>query len=117
MAGAPTGNTNGAKGKIWRDALRKALARYENKELKIKRGQALEGIAMNVVRQAIESGCRDAYQEIANRLDGKPHQSMDISAEVGVVQTVINAQPELETSEWQKKHGLSGDRSPDLKPH
>ena len=75
--GGQIGNTNGAKGKTWRDALDKALKQYVSKEAGIARGQALFRIATNVVVQALD-GNSNAIQEIGNRMDGKPHQSMDI---------------------------------------
>ncbi len=76
-SGAQPGNRNSAKGKVWRDALDKAIKQYTNKDAGIKRGQALFRIATTVVEQAI-AGNKDAIQEIGNRLDGRPHQSMDI---------------------------------------
>ena len=75
-AGAPFGNNNPGKNKPWRDALNVALARYEKGD--VKKGQALRTIAFKVVEQAID-GSRDAINEVANRLDGKPHQSMAIA--------------------------------------
>jgi hypothetical protein len=75
--GAQLGNTNGARGKVWRDALDKAVKQYVDKDAGIKRGEALFKIATRVVAQAL-TGNKDAIQELGNRLDGKPHQSMDI---------------------------------------
>ena len=69
--GAPVGNQNARKAKRWQDALVKALARYETTE--VQQGQALERIAMRVVEEAL-GGSKDAWQEIGNRLDGKPAQ-------------------------------------------
>ncbi len=75
--GAQPGNTNGARGKVWRDALDKAVKQYVDKGAGIERGEALFKIATGVVKQAL-TGNKDAIQELGNRLDGKPHQSMDI---------------------------------------
>lgn len=75
MAGAPKGSKNAARGTEWRDAIRKAVAMFESED--VERGQALRKIADVVVIQAL-SGNKDAIQEIGNRLDGKPHQSIDI---------------------------------------
>lgn len=75
MAGAPLGNQNAAKAKRWQDALHKALVRFESLDGKIKAGEALDKIAENVVLMALE-GNRDAWQEIGNRLDGKPAQAI-----------------------------------------
>lgn len=78
--GAPVGNTNGAKAKRWFDALHKALTRYEDPELRIEAGQALDKIAQNVVQKAL-AGDKDAIAEIANRLDGKPAQAVTVSGD------------------------------------
>lgn len=72
---APRGNQNAAKGKEWADALRLALKTYEDKDKKIKRGHALRKIADGVVKNALE-GDKDSWQEIGNRLDGKPAQAL-----------------------------------------
>lgn len=76
-SGAQKGNTNGSRGKEWREAIRKAVMMHEDKGSGIERGKALHEIAITVVKQALE-GEAFAIQEIGNRLDGKPHQSMDI---------------------------------------
>jgi hypothetical protein len=71
--GAPVGNQNAKKAKRWQDALLKALARYESDEQKVKAGEALDKIAERVVSLAL-LGDKDSWQEIGNRLDGKPAQ-------------------------------------------
>lgn len=71
MAGAPKGNQNAAKGREWAEAVRYALANYE--DAKVERGKALKAIAMKLIEKALE-GEKDAIQEIGNRLDGKPAQ-------------------------------------------
>jgi hypothetical protein len=59
--------------KIWADAVRRAvLRRLENEEGK---PQKIERLADNLVEWALE-GKMDAVIEIANRLDGRPHQSV-----------------------------------------
>ena len=78
---APRGNKNAAKGKRWEGALTKALARYSDDA--VKAGQALDSIALVVVKQALE-GDREAIAEIANRLDGKPQQAVQLDGELGV---------------------------------
>jgi len=74
-SGAPKGNNNAGKNKPWRDALNIALARYQKGD--VKKGMALRRIAEKVVEEAL-GGNLTAYQEIANRLDGKPHQSVGL---------------------------------------
>lgn len=78
--GAPVGNTNNRKNKPWADALRRALARYEDAD--VKTGEALNHIASQYVRSAV-NGDKEAIQELANRLDGKPAQSVAIDEESG----------------------------------
>lgn len=81
MAGAPKGNNNGAKGKIFFDALHRALKTYEDKKRKIKRGEALDRIARQLVTETLD-GSGWAMQELINRLDGRAHQSIDVSGAI-----------------------------------
>lgn len=74
MAGAPKGNQNAAKGRMFKDALRKAL-----KEDGVDR---LPLIAQTLVEKAID-GEQWAVQEVANRLDGKPAQEVAVTGEDG----------------------------------
>lgn len=90
MAGAPKGNRNARKSKDWESALRRALAQYEDRASNISPGEALRKIADNVVKLAL-AGSKDAINEIACRLDGKPtehiqgeilhHHTSDLSDE------------------------------------
>ena len=68
---APVGNRNAARAAEWRHALRRALRRYEASG--VKRGQALEEIAVKLIELAL-AGDIAAIREIGNRLDGKPVQ-------------------------------------------
>jgi hypothetical protein len=77
--GAPEGNQNAAKGKVWNDQLRKAIAQNPHK-----------------VRAAVEQlldlaadGEAWAIKELADRLDGKPMQSTDITSSDGTVVSAI----------------------------
>jgi hypothetical protein len=69
--GAPTGNTNAANAKRWKNAIEYALEKYSSS--KVKQGQALRAIAHKLVENAID-GDKDAWMEIGNRLDGKVSQ-------------------------------------------
>ena len=64
---APKGNRNAAKGKEWEHALRHALSKRRN---------ALFEIADKVVEQAA-AGDQWAINHVAERLDGKPKQTID----------------------------------------
>ena len=102
--GAPAGNRNGAKGRAWRDALGWALRKYEANG--VKPGFALRKIALNVVERAI-NGDKDCWQEIGNRLDGKPTQG--IEAENGDVIVLIKRQVVDDSPEF-----IEGETVPEL---
>lgn len=63
--GAPVGNRNAVKAKVWEQAIARAC-----------RPKDLQEIAETVV-QAAKDGQQWAVQEIGNRLDGKPVQPME----------------------------------------
>lgn len=85
--GAQKGNKNAAKNKNWEAALRRVLATFELKneagETTVARGEALRKIAEQCVMQAI-AGDKDARAEIANRLDGKPKEHVQIDQTIDV---------------------------------
>jgi ribosomal protein L17 len=87
---APKGNKNASKTKDWEHTLRRVLTSFELKgedaESTIKRGEALRKIAERCVMQAL-AGDKDARQEIANRLDGKPSEHVQIDQTVEHVVT------------------------------
>jgi hypothetical protein len=96
--GAPVGNQNAAKAKRWQDALHKALARFQTEDGKVKAGEALDKIAEMVVLKAL-AGDKDSIAEIGNRLDGKPHQSVQLDGDgeggpVNLSLAVAYAQPD-----------------------
>lgn len=66
---APKGNKNAARGFQFRDALEKAM--------KQDRPQALRKLAVELLDQAV-AGNMDAIKEVANRLDGRPGQRVEI---------------------------------------
>ena len=71
QSGNPGGRQKGEK--IWRDALRRAIARREDDD-----PQALEKLADKLVSMASE-GDIAALRELADRLDGKPKQQTEIT--------------------------------------
>jgi len=84
--GAPKGNQNASKHRRWKQALERSLARLgdqiEGETLEVERAihRGLGHIADQVVQQACE-GQKDAWMEIANRMDGKPIQSLGFDAD------------------------------------
>lgn len=78
--GAPVGNQNARKYGRWKRALDVALAEYEDTGLGIVKGGALEAMAKQCVKDAFNADPlvrKDARTEIANRLDGKPKETID----------------------------------------
>lgn len=65
------GNKNAAKAKRWKAALERALATEGGGTV----DAGLDKIAIKRVHQAF-AGDRDAIEDIANRLDGKPAQAI-----------------------------------------
>jgi len=72
MAGAPIGNRNAQKGRMWNDALRKAIAQDNGERLRASIEQLLN-FASN--------GEPWAIKELADRLDGRPKQVNYLEAE------------------------------------
>lgn len=71
MAGAPIGNNNPAKGKLWKAAINRAL----EKRSKVDAKEALDELAEKLL-SACESGEGWALKELGDRLDGKPAQAI-----------------------------------------
>jgi hypothetical protein len=89
--GAQKGNKNASKTKDWEHTLRRVLTSFEYRdkdsgEVTIKRGEALRKIAEQCVMQAL-AGDKDARQEIANRLDGKPSEHVTLDGTIEHVTT------------------------------
>lgn len=71
--GGPYGNQHAKKGREWFDALRKECVQRK----------ALDGLAKVLVDKAL-AGEAWAIQEIANRFDGKPGQSLHVEGELNI---------------------------------
>ena len=80
MAGAPEGNKNSAKGKLFHGELRKVLVQEDAKRLR--------AIAEKLVKSA-EDGEAWAVKEIMDRMDGKPLQATSIENPDGTAITGI----------------------------
>jgi hypothetical protein len=79
MSGAPVGNKNAQKGRIWNDQLRRAIAQDDGRRLRASIEQLLN-LASN--------GEPWAIKELADRLDGRPAQTNVLEA---------SQEPELKT--------------------
>jgi len=79
---APKGNRFASHDKPWTNALTRVLAQLElpGEEGKpaVKAGEALRQIAEATVMQAL-AGDKDARKEIADRMDGKPSEFVNVN--------------------------------------
>lgn len=78
QGGAPFGNNNAAKGNEWHLAIKRALARRGEGDYR----KGLDKLAEKVV-EAAEEGDTKAWQDIADRFDGKPKQQTEITGADG----------------------------------
>jgi len=78
MAGAPVGNQNAARGKMWRAAIERALDKRSPSD----RLAAIDALAEKLLAQCDE-GEISALRELGDRLDGKPMQSVEASGPDG----------------------------------
>ena len=71
-AGAPKGNSNYRKGRMWKDAIKQALAEKDSKSDQM---AALRELAHKLI-EAAQAGEGWALKEIGDRLDGRPAQAI-----------------------------------------
>lgn len=74
---APLGNKNASKTRVWSAAIERALERRQNIK---ERYTALEELADKLIDQCYD-GDLAALQELGNRLEGKPAQSLTIGGD------------------------------------
>lgn len=98
MAGAPTGNTNATKNKVWSDALHKELAGNKN-------AKKLRKLARVLIKEA-STGNIPALKEIGDRLEGKPNQTIQstVEGEVDVIHHNADEIPFNSIRETAEKH-------------
>lgn len=71
MAGAPVGNQNAKKARLWTEAVKRAISRKANGDL----SGGLDSLAERLVNAA-DAGEQWAIKEVGDRLDGKPAQAL-----------------------------------------
>jgi hypothetical protein len=71
LGGAPAGNKNAAKAKLWEQAIKRAIARKANGDI----SHGLDSLADKLIAAA-DAGDQWALKEIGDRLDGKPAQAI-----------------------------------------
>ena len=74
--GAPKGNTNASKTKLWGDTIRHAIVQAD--------AEKLRKLADKLIENAL-SGDMQALKEIGDRLDGKSVQSIDAKVRSRVI--------------------------------
>lgn len=80
MAGAPLGNRNGAKAKVWTEAINRALERRIPRSDQVK---AIDEIADKFV-DLLMQGDLQAFKEFGDRMEGKPAQSIEANVTGGM---------------------------------
>lgn len=78
--GAPEGNENAKNGKIWQQAIKRALARKAESNV----DKGLDKIADKLVDAAADKGDQWAIKEIGDRIDGKSVQAVEGTGENGL---------------------------------
>ena len=102
-AGAPIGNENVFQGKLVRQAILNALG------TKSRAGAlaALNNIMAAVAQKALD-GDLESAKFLADRLDGKAAQSVELNMPNGL-QIVASTRPTLTRTEWLQLHGVRPD--------
>ena len=75
---APEGNQNAAKGRVWRDAINRALAQRHPQG----RQAALQALAEKLLT-ACEEGDLTALKELGDRVEGKAIQAVEVAGADG----------------------------------
>ena len=97
MAGAPLGNQNAKKAKIWEQAIKRALARYAGSTI----AAGLDTLADKLVSAAV-AGDPWALKEIGDRIDGKSVQQVEVDGEIR--NRDVSDKP-LSPDEWERTYG------------
>lgn len=76
MAGAPLGNQNARKGRIWSQAIERALAKRSRAD----QIEAIDAMAEKLLALC-DQGDLQALKEFGDRMEGKPAQSIAVSGD------------------------------------
>jgi len=104
MAGAPLGNNNAAKAKVWSAAIDRALDKRTRKEGK----DALDELAEKLLLLC-DKGELGALKELGDRKEGKPAQSVSIGNEEGETfktESTVSLRPQETREEYLKRMEL-----------
>jgi hypothetical protein len=75
--GAPVGNQNAAKAKVWHAAIMRALERRKPADERVK---AIDELADKLL-ELVAKGDLGALKEFGDRLDGKPAQAVTVAGD------------------------------------
>jgi len=101
---APKGNRNAVKGAPWRDAIDRAMKRVNKVLLTDETGQQvrkdltgrqLMDIAVLKLLVAAAEGDLEAIKELANRLDGRPGQRVEVAVDNTATERMLEAEERL----------------------
>jgi hypothetical protein len=73
---APIGNSNARRGRLWRDAITRAVSRKYEGDLK----HGLDQLAEKLI-DAVANADPWAVREFGDRIDGKPAQSVTVAGD------------------------------------
>ena len=99
MAGAPIGNKNAAKAKLWTAAIERALENRSRKQGK----QALDELAEKLL-VACDAGEGWALKELGDRLEGRPVTPIEQTGDINHHYVVMTNPEAKSTEEWQQQH-------------
>lgn len=77
MAGAPLGNRNAAKAKVWHAAIMRALERRKPADERI---AAIDELADKLL-ELVAKGDLAALKEFGDRMDGRPAQAVTVTGD------------------------------------
>ncbi len=84
LGGAPKGNHNAAKGRLWRSAIERALAQRSKGDMVKSLDKLAEKLLLNC-----DDGDISALRELGDRLDGKAAQALQVEGNLS--HTVVKA--------------------------
>lgn len=88
--GGQPGNENAKNGKIWQQAIKRALARKAKSNV----DAGLDKVADNLVKAATDGKDQWAIKEIGDRIDGKSVQAVEGTGDNGLFTILISTDDE-----------------------
>lgn len=92
-AGAPNGNQNARKGKIWNQAIERALQRRGKGDMTAELDRLADKFLDAIEEMTVPTEKRGpsvaGFSELADRMDGKPQQSIDAKVEADLTVQVL----------------------------